>query len=222
MGFGLCVALAGALIAAGPTALVPSARPRRARDAFDRGRTAFERAEYRRAIEILNPLLYPEMLLDSEGEQVQAHRMLGVAYLFESKPDEAAARVQEAAGAAPRLPLRSAARLAARGRLLQRRPQGRGGDDREDEGPPGRARQERRQGRERDASACMPPTISATNGIRSRSPSSRSAPGSFRTASGARAGGSSGRVGAGGDLGGRVHHQLRALRGRARSASATS
>src|SRR5262249_15231532 len=56
---------------------------------FDRGRTAFGRAEYGRAIEILHPLLYPEVLLDSEGEVVQAHRMLGVAYLFENQTDEA-------------------------------------------------------------------------------------------------------------------------------------
>ena len=38
---------------------------------------------------MLHPLLYPEVLLDSEGEVVQARRMLGVAYLFENKPDEA-------------------------------------------------------------------------------------------------------------------------------------
>src|SRR6476469_5943967 len=88
MGFGLCLALAGALITAGPTGIVPIAATS-PRDAFDRGRTAFERAEYKRSIEILNPLLYPDMLLDSEGEQVQAHRMLGVAYLFENKPDDA-------------------------------------------------------------------------------------------------------------------------------------
>jgi hypothetical protein len=88
MGFGLCVAMAGALIAAGPTGIVPIA-PTSPRDSFDRGRTAFERAEYKRAIEILTPVLYPDMLLDSEGEQVQAHKMLGVAYLFENKPDEA-------------------------------------------------------------------------------------------------------------------------------------
>ncbi|HXJ20365.1 MAG TPA: hypothetical protein VMT03_09035 [Polyangia bacterium] len=56
---------------------------------FDRGRTAFGRAEYKRAVEILKPLLYPEVVLDSEGEVVQAHRMLGVAYLFESRPDDA-------------------------------------------------------------------------------------------------------------------------------------
>jgi hypothetical protein len=59
------------------------------REAFDRGRTAFGRAEYHRAIEILNPLLYPEVLLDSEGEVVQAHRMLGVAYLYDSRPEDA-------------------------------------------------------------------------------------------------------------------------------------
>src|SRR5262245_37520814 len=79
--------MASALIAAGPTAPVPTSTA--ARDAFDRGRTAFGRAEYARAIEVLHPLLYPEVLLDSEGEVVQARRMLGVAYLFENKPDEA-------------------------------------------------------------------------------------------------------------------------------------
>src|SRR4051812_152214 len=79
--------MATALIAAGPTGLVAGTPA--ARDSFDRGRTAFGRAEYARAIEILHPLLYPDVLLDSEGEVVQAHRMLGVAYLFENRPDEA-------------------------------------------------------------------------------------------------------------------------------------
>jgi len=79
--------MASALFAAGPTAAVPGTTA--ARDAFDRGRTAFGRAEYARAIEVLHPLLYPEVLLDSEGEVVQARRMLGVAYLFENKPEEA-------------------------------------------------------------------------------------------------------------------------------------
>jgi hypothetical protein len=49
---------------------------------FSRGSLAFQRAEYARAIEILRPLLYPEVKLGSEGEIVQAHRMLGVAHLF--------------------------------------------------------------------------------------------------------------------------------------------
>jgi hypothetical protein len=59
------------------------------REVFERGRTAFGRAEYRRAIDILHPLLYPEVVLDSEGEVVQAHRMLGVAYLYSNRPEEA-------------------------------------------------------------------------------------------------------------------------------------
>jgi tetratricopeptide (TPR) repeat protein len=85
------VAVVGALMAAaqpvGPRAPVPPATT--PREAFDRGRTAFARAEYQRAIEILHPLLYPEVLLDSEGEIVQAHRWLGVSYLFENRPEEA-------------------------------------------------------------------------------------------------------------------------------------
>jgi hypothetical protein len=87
MGLATLAALAGALIAVGPTGPIPASPA--ARDAFDRGRTAFGRAEYQRAIEVLHPLLYPDVLLDSEGEVVQARRMLGVAYLFENKPDDA-------------------------------------------------------------------------------------------------------------------------------------
>lgn len=87
MSVGLLVALASALLAATPA---PKQEPRATpRESFERGRTAFGRAEYKRAIEILHPLLYPEVLLDSEGEVVQAHRMLGVSYLFTSQPEEA-------------------------------------------------------------------------------------------------------------------------------------
>jgi hypothetical protein len=57
---------------------------------FERGRIAFERHEYARAIEILRPLLYPELRLESEGEIAQAHRMLGVAHLFEQQNEMAA------------------------------------------------------------------------------------------------------------------------------------
>lgn len=56
---------------------------------FERGRTAFLRGEYQRAINTLHPLLYPELLLESEEEVIQAHRLLGVSYLFENKPDQA-------------------------------------------------------------------------------------------------------------------------------------
>jgi hypothetical protein len=74
----LCAMVATTLALATPTA-----------EQFERGKTAFGRAEYARAISILGPLLYPETRLDSEAEVVQAHRMLGVAHLFENQPDEA-------------------------------------------------------------------------------------------------------------------------------------
>lgn len=56
---------------------------------FERAKNAFARGEYRRAIELLRPLVYPNVRLETEGEVVQAHRMLGVASLFENKPDDA-------------------------------------------------------------------------------------------------------------------------------------
>ena len=54
-----------------------------------RGRNAFDRGEYGRAIEILRPLLYPDIRLESESQIVQAHRMLGVAELFRGNNDAA-------------------------------------------------------------------------------------------------------------------------------------
>jgi hypothetical protein len=87
MSIGLLAALAGALLVATP-ARPPEPRTT-PREAFDRGRTAFGRAEYKRAIDLLHPLLYPEVLLDSEGEVVQAHRILGVSYLFSGQSEEA-------------------------------------------------------------------------------------------------------------------------------------
>jgi len=56
---------------------------------FDRGRTAFLRGEYERAVTIIYPLLYPDLRLESESDVVQAHRMLGVSYLFENKQTDA-------------------------------------------------------------------------------------------------------------------------------------
>jgi hypothetical protein len=52
---------------------------------FNRGKAAYERAEYSRAIEVLRPLLYPESRLETEGQVVEAHRMLGIAHLFEKQ-----------------------------------------------------------------------------------------------------------------------------------------
>jgi hypothetical protein len=87
MSIGLLAALASALLAATPAR--QAEQHTTPHEAFDRGRTAFGRAEYRRAIEVLHPLLYPEVLLDSEGEVVQAHRILGVSYLFSGQSEEA-------------------------------------------------------------------------------------------------------------------------------------
>ena len=56
---------------------------------FERAKNAFARAEYKRAVELLRPLVYPESRLDTEGEVVQAHRMLGVASLFEDDAEGA-------------------------------------------------------------------------------------------------------------------------------------
>src|SRR5262249_25941259 len=65
------------------------AAPATPAEEFERGRTAFARGEYGRALQLLRPLVYPEVRLETEGEVVQAHRMLGVASLFENDPDSA-------------------------------------------------------------------------------------------------------------------------------------
>jgi hypothetical protein len=59
-------------------------------DELERGAVAFARGEYARTIEIIKPLLYPEPRLQQEGRIAQAHRMLGVAHLFERQNSEAA------------------------------------------------------------------------------------------------------------------------------------
>ncbi len=191
MSIGLLAALAGALLVATP-AHPPEARAT-PHEAFDRGRTAFGRAEYKRAIELLHPLLYPEVLLDSEGEVVQAHRMLGVSYLFSGPERGGEARVPQAARAAPRLPVRSAARSAAGGRRLQRRGQGGGVRDRGHRGAPQAPRRRRSPPGCSARRGCTRPSrrSSATNATPTSSTSSPSGRASSRTASGARDGSSS-------------------------------
>jgi hypothetical protein len=56
---------------------------------LQRGKNAYDRGEYSRAVEIVYPLLYPEMHLQSDGQIIQAHRILGVSFLFEDKKSEA-------------------------------------------------------------------------------------------------------------------------------------
>ena len=56
---------------------------------FDRGRVAFDRGEYALAIELLRPMLYPNIRMDEESQVVRSHRMLGVAHLFENQQAQA-------------------------------------------------------------------------------------------------------------------------------------
>ena len=52
---------------------------------LQRGKNAFDRGEFKRAVEIVRPLLYPELRLHSDSQIVVAHRILGVSYLFEKQ-----------------------------------------------------------------------------------------------------------------------------------------
>jgi hypothetical protein len=89
MGFSLPALVISALALAGPS------------EEFERGRTAYLRGEYQRAIKTLHPLLYPDLRLESEEEVVQAHRLLGVSYLFEHQPDQARAEFRKLLELAP-------------------------------------------------------------------------------------------------------------------------
>jgi tetratricopeptide (TPR) repeat protein len=62
---------------------------------LQRGRYAFDRGEFNRAVEIVRPLLYPEIRLQSEKQIIQAHRILGVSYLFEREQTEATAEFRK-------------------------------------------------------------------------------------------------------------------------------
>lgn len=60
-----------------------------AAEELQRGKNAYDRGEYNRAVEIVYPLLYPDTRLQSDGQIVQAHRILGVSFLFEGHKGEA-------------------------------------------------------------------------------------------------------------------------------------
>jgi hypothetical protein len=70
-------------------ALLFQAAPAVPNEDLQRGKNAYDRGEFARVVEIVRPLLYPEIRLQSEGQIVQAHRILGVAYLFEKDETEA-------------------------------------------------------------------------------------------------------------------------------------
>jgi hypothetical protein len=56
---------------------------------LDQGRVAYERGDYRLAIDTIHPLLYPSIALGSEDAVVEAHRLLALSYFFEKKEPEA-------------------------------------------------------------------------------------------------------------------------------------
>ncbi|HZS37088.1 MAG TPA: hypothetical protein VFF06_09685 [Polyangia bacterium] len=56
---------------------------------LEQGRNAYERGDYRSAVETIHPLLYPHIELASEDSVVEAHRLLALSYLFMKKENEA-------------------------------------------------------------------------------------------------------------------------------------
>ena len=60
-----------------------------AKDALDQGRTAYDRGDYGRAIDTINPLLYPSIELGTEDEVVAAHKLLALSYFFVNKQKDA-------------------------------------------------------------------------------------------------------------------------------------
>lgn len=81
----LC-ALAIVAILATPVFANPSQNPK---DALDQGRTAYDRGDYGRAIDTINPLLYPSIELGTEDDVIAAHKLLALSYFFVDKQKEA-------------------------------------------------------------------------------------------------------------------------------------
>lgn len=77
--------LIGLLVAA-PALANPS---HNAKDALDQGRTAYDRGDYGRAIDTINPLLYPSIELGTEDDVIAAHKLLALSYFFVNKTKDA-------------------------------------------------------------------------------------------------------------------------------------
>jgi hypothetical protein len=71
------------------TILFQAPLPPTATEELQRGKNAYDRGEFGRAVEIIRPLLYPDLRLQTENHIVLGHRILGVAYLFERNESEA-------------------------------------------------------------------------------------------------------------------------------------
>jgi len=80
------------LAAAASVALLLLALPCRAgtpEEDLTEGGRAYDRGEYRAAIELLRPLIYPRITLASQDEALRARKLLGLSYLFEQDKEEA-------------------------------------------------------------------------------------------------------------------------------------
>jgi hypothetical protein len=71
------------------TVLLFQAAAPAATEELQRGKNAYDRGEFARAVEVVRPLLYPEIRLHTDNQIVQSHRILGVSYLFEKQQAEA-------------------------------------------------------------------------------------------------------------------------------------
>ena len=60
-----------------------------AQESYMRGKNAFDRGEFARAAELLQPLLYPEPKLQTWQQTVEVRRLLGISYLFQRQEDNA-------------------------------------------------------------------------------------------------------------------------------------
>jgi len=72
-----------------------------ANEELQRGKNAYDRGEFGRAVEIIQPLLSPDIRLQSDGQITLAHRILGVAYLFERQEGQAKAEFRKLLQLAP-------------------------------------------------------------------------------------------------------------------------
>lgn len=74
------------LVATSAAAADPSRNPQ---GSLDQGRTAYDRGDYKRAVDTIKPLLYPSIELGTEEEVVAAHKLLALSYFFVNKQKEA-------------------------------------------------------------------------------------------------------------------------------------
>ena len=125
-------------------------------DALDQGAPPSTRGDYGRAIDTTQPLLYPSIELGTEDEVVEAHTLLGVAYLFVNKPNEARARGRARCSRCGRLPARPDCRSAGGGALLRGRPPRRTSDARARARARGDERASREEERQRAEARARP------------------------------------------------------------------